>query len=142
MEEFIELFLEYEIGDGVPISGLGKMTIDVHLSREGDNIPHFHIYNKNLKSKKGHKYFSSAIMINDASFFDHGPHRDLLNKSQINKLLYFLNSVDDDGETMWIKILKAWNNSHKNSKVDITKSIPNYKEIITYDQWKSKNRYK
>lgn len=98
--DFSESVSEATIGQ-ITFNKIGVCNIIVH-TREGSNIPHFHVESK---AKGKEKVFDAAICINKNMYFDHGSHTDILNASQqkeLNKKLSEINPITN--KSYWKEI--------------------------------------
>lgn len=93
-------------------------------SRDGGEIPHFHVGDAATYPKC--TQFSTAIKIETAEYFPHGgKYTDNLNSKQKKKLNNFLKEIDDD-ETNWKYLVRTWNKNNSNHKLNINTPQPDY----------------
>lgn len=106
---------------------IGDMTsqLEVYVrSNEGGNKPHFHIWDKNTQGQK----FHTCVEIKKPVYFHHTGKEDVLNSKQKKSLIKFLstNSEDFPGMTLWNVLVRLWNMSNSNMKVDPNLKMPDY----------------
>ena len=99
------------------IGELNKMNIWVY-TREGDNIPHFHIKKEGLPD--------ACLKILECDWFSHGKNSEILYKKDLKKLCNWLSK---DNYLHWKDIIIDWN-KHTNNKININIKMPNYLNII------------
>ena len=99
-------------------------------SRDGGQIPHFHVVDSRTIGKK----FNSAIFITDNRYFTHGQAKDVLSEKMRKKLMVFLRQADEDGESNWEYLVKTWNKNNSSTKVpnETKRNMPDYTEIKPY----------
>ena len=100
----------------------GKCILEIR-TREGNNVPHFHIIGVSKK-------FYCAVCLNKAKYFKHGKWVDELNNEQKEKLQSILLEKEEDGMTKWESMVDHWNNSHFDAKDKVDKdNMPDYTEL-------------
>lgn len=120
-EQRLEFFFEMPHSD-IKLPKRGNCRMEVR-SREGRNIPHFHIEGKSKK-------FHCAVCLDEAKYFKHGKWKDELNNDQKELLQKALMKKQKNGETLWEKFVNYWNSSKEGSKnkVDIC-NMPDYTKL-------------
>lgn len=100
----------------------GNCIMEVR-SREGKNVPHFHIESRSKK-------FHCAVCLNEAKYFKHGIWTDELNNEQKDLLQEALLEKTKNGKTVWESFVIHWNRSQEGSKnqVDLN-NMPDYTKI-------------
>lgn len=109
----------------------GFLDFEVQVGEsEGDNIPHFHLDNK----EQGNKQKKTAIRLDMPSYFLHGDKKYILNSKERKELVKWLNEkpasgllLDKNGnypKTNWQALVNIWNIYYP--QATITCNIPNY----------------
>ena len=100
----------------------GKCMMEVR-TREGKNIPHFHIIGISKK-------LYCAICLDAPKYFKHGKWKDELNNDQKEKLQNELLKKNKNGYTLWETLVNHWNITQEGSKnkVIIT-NMPDYTKL-------------
>ena len=100
----------------------GKRILEVR-SREGRDVPHFHIIGVSKK-------FYCAVCLDTAKYLKHGKWVDELNNEQKEKLHIALLQKIKNEETLWQTFVNYWNSSPEGSKnkVDIS-NMPDYSNL-------------
>lgn len=120
-EQRLEFFFEMPHSD-IKLPKRGNCRMEVR-SREGRNIPHFHIEGKSKK-------FHCAVCLNEAKYFKHGKWKDELNNDQKELLQKALLKETKDGPTLWETFVEFWNKSTEGSHNKVNKnSMPDYTKL-------------
>ena len=110
---------------------VGDMTNELEVfvnTKEGGNIPHFHVWDKNTNGQK----FHTCIEIADNRYFHHNGKEGVLNSRQRKALDGFLRQKPARAtkfETNWDAILSFWNIGDSNMSVDLNQPQPDYSTI-------------
>lgn len=110
-----------------PRSFKGKCKIEI-FSREGENIPHFHITAINNK-------FSCCVQLFDNRFFVHGKHRDTLSKSDWKLLDLWLRDPNFKNISIsnWNRAVELWSGAYRDVSLKFdTENQPDYTTIKPY----------
>lgn len=131
-EEPVSTFMSaLRIGDliGKKKEPLGVIAVG---GKEGNNIPHFHVFNSRSDADK---WFGGAcIMIKENRYFNHKNHEGILTKDQISAMVGCLNKVGKTGLTNWQTLIDAWNRENDDD-IPINLKMPDY-------DYKTIKRYK
>lgn len=130
--EFFDVLKEQEINSGrrLNLNSIGECKIEVYGPNEG-NIPHFHLYSKDMKS------FRCCIRIYDANYFIHGnKYTDTLSSKQCDQLNKWLKETHPKlVGTNWQRIVAAWEQSNPDCKFDERNKIviqPDYSKMVNF----------
>lgn len=94
-------------------------------SRDPGFIPHFHIGDSETYPKC--TKFQTCLKIESPEYFPHGgKYTDRLNSNQLEQLIEFLKTEDEEGESNWKFLLRTWNRNSSKMKVEINQEIPDY----------------
>lgn len=119
----------------------GFLDFEVQIGEfEGDNIPHFHLDNK----EQGNKQKKTAIRLDMPYYFLHGDKKYILNSKERKELVRWLNEKPANGllldkndnypKTNWQALVNIWNVYYP--QAIIACNIPNYS--ILYCDYKLK----
>lgn len=92
-------------------------------SNEGNNVPHFHVFwNKNDKDS----WINSACLyMKENRYFDHGKHREFLNRKEFNAVVNLLQSPHPGGKlSNWEFLIYLWNSNSNQLPYDL--EMPEY----------------
>lgn len=94
-------------------------------SRDDGYIPHIHIGDADTYPKC--EKFQCCLKLEVPEYFPHsGKYSDTFNVPQLDSLIEFLHSNDEDGDPVWKYILKTWNKNNSNVKIPLDTPIPDY----------------
>lgn len=103
------------------------------------NVPHFHIRDKETKGL----VFHTAIMIKSPEYCFHNKKEQMLSKSDIEKLICFLNSVHSDRHytkcSNWEYLLAIWNDNNAYQLSGLSLEMPNYNLLLNCVIMEDKN---
>lgn len=117
-----KILLEYR-NIGV-INANGLIYIDV-LPKEGQYVPHFHVFNE--ERKKG-KRIDTCLSLEEAKYFRHGMHKTFLTNKQIDLVYNFLMSECKNPD-QWPGDLESGKPSQTNYEVCVNQWNNNFKDI-------------
>ena len=110
------------VGSFKPKSKSGKISIAV-WGRER-SVKHLHFYRGKVPvSGVG----GGCVMLDKNSFYQHGTHKDILNKDEVIALVKFLNDTHSSlGITNWKYVTVLWNDNNPNHKIPDNATMPSY----------------
>lgn len=94
--------------------------------------PHFHFYlrgqDMEYVAPNGARPWGGCLCLEQAKYFDHGSHRQIIDEGQMESLLAYLSENSDNGMTNWQRIISLWNESNPGLRqVPLTAEIPAYR---------------
>ena len=107
------------------IGCIGNLEIYIRTD-DPDNIPHFHIWDKETMGRK----FHGCIRIDKAEYCFQESKRSTLNSEQLGELVKFLESpYERYGITNWDRVVIAWNDNNSKANLPDDYPMPNYLEM-------------
>ena len=86
---------------------------------EGENVPHFHIYNN--EDFKSSKYFETCLRIDESEYFLHKPYHKRMNSKQKKLVLKFLKT-----KVKWVNMyMDVWHHMRYQWNMKFHVHIPN-----------------
>jgi len=102
-----------------------KPGLIIAVGQDERDIAHFHVF----KTKNDWKnWVNGACLFYDKNaYFDHGRHKETLDRDELNAVVHSLNSQFDGLPiTNWQHIVALWNSNNYNHKIDPNTKMPEY----------------
>lgn len=133
-----------KIYDMAHIGNFGSDNLELYInSREGDNVPHFHVLDHTSKGEE----IETCVQIRENRYFHHGRHQGTLNAKQRDALMAFMQSKPKTNKPQFNKfdtyyelIAYLWELFYPNSDTEIKYDkdgnviIPDYTNILPYKE--------
>ncbi len=108
--------------------GDGKKYKVIVWPEEGDNIPHMHIMDTNEEG-----LLDACIRIDEAEYFPHGKHTDILNRKQKDMFITLMEGTKlargGVVVTNWQRALDLWNENTNHVQLPEDMDMPDYRKL-------------